>query len=465
MRFRTITLAITGAVTSLGWHLPLMAQGGIVDLTRLSNYANQPIPDYILKDNTGNGGNANPITDIGATLGRVLFYDKRLSRNDTISCASCHQQEHAFGDPDTASTGVSGTTGRHSMRLINARFSRESKFFWDERAATLEAQSTQPIHDHIEMGFSDRDGDPSFTDLVTKLSLIEEYKVLFTAVYGGPGIDEDRIQKALAQFVRSIQSFDSKYDIGRSVIGNDDDPFTNFTDEENSGKALFLRAPGDGGADCASCHQPPEFDIAPFSGNNGIISAIGGGNDFTVTRSPSLRDTVDTSGIPHGGFMHDASLPTLSDVINHYNSIPTNNEGLDARLARIGRSGDQGQQLNLTQTEKDNLVAFLKTLTGNAVYVDPKWSNPFDANNSLQVIVLPMDTDHLIFTGSGTSREVTVNAQAVPLIDYVFQTSSDLVNWTSTNITAPVSGALTMTVAAPEGTGKQFYRYIYIPES
>ena len=126
----------------------VVAQEGVVDLTNLANYANQPIPAYITRDNTP--GN-NPITDIGATLGRVLFYDKRLSKNDTVSCSSCHQQEHAFTDQDIASTGVAGTTGRHSMRLINPRFSSERKFFWDERATSVEDQSTKPIQDHVEM--------------------------------------------------------------------------------------------------------------------------------------------------------------------------------------------------------------------------------------------------------------------------------------------------------------------------
>lgn len=238
----TYHLKKTGIYSILTWGgiSAISAQDGQLDLTQLNNYANQTRPAYIQKDNTPT---ANPITDMGATLGRVLFYDKRLSRNNTISCASCHQQAHAFGDTALASTGVNGTTGRHSMRLINARFSRESKFFWDERAASLEAQTTQPIQDHVEMGFSNTNGDPSFSDLITKLSLIEEYKVLFTAVYGDSGIDEDRIQKALGQFVRSIQSFDSKYDTGRAAAPNDAAPFTNFTQQENNGKNLFLRPP------------------------------------------------------------------------------------------------------------------------------------------------------------------------------------------------------------------------------
>ena len=114
--------------------------GSTINPESLYNYANQSVPGYITKDNTA----GNPITNKGATLGRVLFYDKNLSSNNTISCSSCHQQANAFGDTNIASTGVNGTTGRHSMRLINTRFANETRFFWDERAVNLETQTTMP---------------------------------------------------------------------------------------------------------------------------------------------------------------------------------------------------------------------------------------------------------------------------------------------------------------------------------
>ena len=129
--------------------------GTKIDPSNLPNYASQTIPNYIRKDNTG----ANPITNEKAILGRVLFYDKSLSIDNTVACASCHQQAFGFSDPTLASQGVQGgLTTRHSMRLINTRFAIESKFFWDERAATLEAQVTTPIQDHAEMGFSGENG-------------------------------------------------------------------------------------------------------------------------------------------------------------------------------------------------------------------------------------------------------------------------------------------------------------------
>ena len=442
----------------------IVAQEGVVDLTNLANYANQPIPAYITRDNTP--GN-NPITNIGATLGRVLFYDKRLSKNDTVSCSSCHQQEHAFTDQDVASTGVAGTTGRHSMRLINPRFSAERKFFWDERATSVEDQSTKPIQDHVEMGFSGADGDPTLANLITKLSAIEEYQVLFTGVYGTPVITEQRMQRAMAQFVRSIQSFDSKYDTGRSSAVDDNAPFTNFTAEENAGKQLFMAPPGGGGpggpppgAGCAGCHRAPEFDIDPNSGNNGVVGSLLGGNDFTNTRSPSLRDLVDASGTPHTGFMHNASLTSLLDVVNHYNAIPAVVTGLDPRLQR---PPGQPQQLNLNQTQKDSLVAFLNTLTGVSVYTDTKWSDPFNIINQLSMIVLPLNTDSVSFSGVGAAREVTVTSVGVPNVAYIFQSSTDMITWTSTSVTASTTGELTMTVSAPETDAMCYYRYAYAP--
>lgn len=355
--------------------------GSSIDLENLANYANQTVPAYIIKDNS----QGNLITDKGATLGRVLFYDKNLSSNNTISCASCHKQEFAFSDTNVASTGVNGTTGRHSMRLINSRFASETKFFWNERALNLETQTTMPIKDHGEMGFSGENGDLSFDDLITKLSAIGYYKELFKFVYGTEEITEVKIQNALAQFIRSIQSFDSKYDIGRATAVNDAASFTNFTAEENQGKQLFLAPPQfnangsriGGGLGCAGCHRAPEFDIDPNSLNNGIIGTIAGtGIDTGNTRAPSLRDLVRTDGTTNGPMMHTGVITTLQAAIGHYGTInraPGNNN-LDPRLT----PGGVGQQLNLTATEVNAVIAFLRTLSGTDVYTNPKWSNPFN---------------------------------------------------------------------------------------
>lgn len=354
---------------------------GAIDLNNLSNYANQPIPDYINEDNT----DGNPITDGGAVLGRVLFYDTNLSSDNTVSCSSCHKQEFAFGDDAIASTGVNGTTGRHSIRLVNARFGEEDNFFWDERANTLEDQSTMPIQDHIEMGFSGLDGDPSFTDLIDKLENIEYYQELFTHVYGDANITEERMQNVLAQFVRSIQSFDSRYDAGRAQENGDRGNFNNFTAQENNGKELFMDRPDfnnngvriGGGIGCDACHRAPEFDIDDNSDNNGLIGTISGiGTDTEVTRSPSLRELFNAEGISNGPFMHNGFSSDFMDVLDHYDQISTNgNNNLDRRLRPMGN----GQNLVMTQAEKEDVIAFIKTLSGTAIYIDEKWSDPFQS--------------------------------------------------------------------------------------
>ncbi|MBL8001789.1 MAG: T9SS type A sorting domain-containing protein [Flavobacteriales bacterium] len=361
---------------------------GVIDLSALPNYANQPVPGYIQRDNTSS---ANLITDEGATLGRVLFHDQQLSRTGTVSCGSCHRQQFAFSDTAQASTGVAGTTGRHSMRLVNARFAQETHFFWDERADSLEMQATMPVKDHGEMGFSGTQGDPDIDSLITRLEGLSYYDPLFTAAFGDPDITEDRIQRALAQFVRSIQSFDSKYDAGRASVPNDQAPFPNYTGQENAGKTLFLTAPVfdaqgfriGGGAGCQACHRAPEFDIDPNSLNNGIINSLGGGLDLTNTRSPSLRDVVGPNGASNGPFFHTGGSSDLIGVIFHYDSMPAASltPQLDPRLRPAGNI----QRLQLTQQEKGQLAAFLRTLSGSNLYVDEKWSDPF-LNGQLTVI-------------------------------------------------------------------------------
>ena len=351
-----------------------------IDFNSLPNYANQAIPDYITKDNT----NTNPITNMGATLGRILFYDKNLSADNTVSCASCHQQAHAFSDLNNVSNGVNGNTARHSMRLINVRFAQETRFFWDERATTLEQQTTMPIQDHAEMGFSGLQGAPNFSDLITKLEGLPYYPTLFNEAFGNETISETSIQNALAQFIRSIQSFDSKYDQGRVLVANHNEPFPNFSASENNGKILFSTPPNfdangnrlSGGLGCNTCHNAPEFDIDPNSLNNGIIDIIGSTDqDITITRAPTLRDLFNSESVPNGAFMHSAISSDIFAVIEHYDNGITNSPNLDPRL--LGGPGGNGQRLQMSLEEKENLLAFLKTLSGTAVYHNEKWANPF----------------------------------------------------------------------------------------
>jgi len=355
---------------------------GRIDLENLENYENQTVPDYITKLND----NGNPISDPGATLGRGLVYDPALSNDDTISCSSCHNQTEAFSDLDIQSTGVEGAlTTRHSMRLINLQFTDATNFFWDNRATSLEDQESQPLASHAEHGFRGQNGRPDLDDLITKLEAIDYYQELFTFVYGDASVTEERLQLALAQFTKSIWSFDSKYDAGRAQVADDFQPFPNFTADENAGKILYLDNPVDGGAGCQRCHLAPEFDISPLGQHNGVISVAGspGDTDFTNFRSPSLRDMVGPNGSSNGPFMHDGSQSSLLQVLNHYNAIPvpTDPAELAEFMATIDPLLIDGsgavEQLNLNAVERQQLLEFLETLSGTNVYSDTKYSDPF----------------------------------------------------------------------------------------
>lgn len=365
----------TDAITTTNYPAVEAAFGTNINLNSLENYAGQGKPAYITKDNSG----GNPITNAGATLGRVLFYDKNLSISNTIACGNCHKQSLAFGDSVIQSIGVNGVTTRHSMRLVNARFADEIRFFWDKRAVTLENQTTQPVQNHVEMGFSGLNGEPGISALIAKLQGIGYYKELFRFVYGDTVVTETRMQKAMGQFIRSIQSFDSKFDAGMAQVSGPNQDFPNYTAQENQGKQLFFAPPGApiAGAGCVACHKAPEFDIDPKSGNNGVIGVAGStaGTDITNTNAPSLRNVLNPAGKPNGPFMHDGSLLTLAAVINHYSKVTValGNTNLDPRLA----NGGNGQTLTLNPQQKDAIVAFLATLSGNDVYTNKKWANPF----------------------------------------------------------------------------------------
>ncbi len=317
----------------------------------------------------------NPITDEGASLGRVLFYDLSLSQNRTKACASCHDAQFAFTDPDRFSEGFEGgRTGRNSMSLMNLRFYDRGNMFWDERAASLEEQVLMPIQDAVEMGMD-------LDTLVQRLSQTEHYPILFELAFGDPAISSDRISLALAQFVRSIVSIGSRYDEGLRAAGNNPQAqFVSFTAEENQGKQIFL-ARG-----CAACHLPRGQGATIFfmdrPRNNGLTDGTEADPDIglgEVTGRPQDRGAFKSSSLRNialtAPYMHDGSLATLRDVIEHYNSGVENHPNLDQRL----RQGPQGQprRMNLSETEKRALEAFLNTLTDRASLSHEKHANPF----------------------------------------------------------------------------------------
>lgn len=311
-------------------------------------------PTAVSADNTPA---SNVTTDAGATLGRVLFYDRRLSVNGRVSCASCHRQEFAFSDTARLSRGVgAGVTSRHSMGLTNARFYASGRFFWDERAATLEAQVLQPIADPTEMG-------ERLEQLPAKLALASYYPALFDAAFGTREITTDRVGRALAQFVRALVSTNAKLDraFGPNGVPNFEGT---LTAQELLGQQLYT-----GRAGCARCHGTTAHisDAVHNTGLDATITDAGAGNGRF--KAPSLRNVE-----VRPPYMHDGRFQTLEQVVDFYDRGVRANPALDPRLRT---PGGQPQRLNLTPTERDALVAFLKTLTDRTFLTDPRFGDPF----------------------------------------------------------------------------------------
>lgn len=332
-----------------------------------------------------NTPDTNPVTNEGATLGRVLFYDKRLSSNGNIACASCHKQELGFSDDKILSEGFDGgSTRRHSMSLTNARFYFSGKFFWDERATTLEEQVLMPFQDPVEMGLS-------LDELEAIVSQQEYYPVLFEAAFDDPTITSEKIGLAISQFVRSIVSTNSKYDQARAQVNSPIMDFPGFTEEENLGKSLFLRPRilGNGNRpNCAGCHVSEAFVGPILNGPMGESNATINGLDLESTEDlgvfessnnpmdigkfkvPSLRNIGVTAP-----FMHDGRFETLEEVVDFYSEGIQNHRNLRPPL--VGQNGE-ALQFDFTEIEKEALVAFLHTLTDESMLNDEKFSDPFN---------------------------------------------------------------------------------------
>lgn len=354
----------------------------------------------------------NPATTEGVTLGRVLFYDRRLSANGENACSSCHDPAVGFSDPRTRSPGFEGgLTRRHSMGLINLRWYAREAMFWDERAATLEDQVLMPIQDDTEMGLS-------LDELVDRLSSTDYYGPLFEAAFGDPEVTPTRVSRALAQFVRSIVSYRSRWDEGVAAVDGDiASDFPNFTAEENRGKTIFFGqhdtttrglcgtchlmgnplalVPGAGpGAPPGAPAGPPGAPAgAPGGGatdntaiffmvepaNNGLIDEDDAGR-MEITglaehdgefKSPSLRN-IELSA----PYMHDGRFETLEEVVAFYNSGIEAHPNLDPALRTAGPGGGP-LRLNLDAADQAALVAFLRTLTDDTLATDPRFANPF----------------------------------------------------------------------------------------
>lgn len=318
----------------------------------------------------------NQISDDGATLGRVLFYDKKLSINNQTACASCHLQSKAFSDPVNFSTGFEGKlTGRNSMSIVNSINS--TGYFWDNRTARLEDMVMQPIKHQVEMGMEKMD------ILPLKLQQVSYYAPLFKKAFGSEEITKEKISKAMAQFLRSMTSFDSKADqtnlMNSGVFGGGWGQSTDprVTPQENHGSLLFFEK------GCTNCHSGTnlrgwnETDFANIGLEMNYSDKGMGVTDPAqegVFKIPSLRNVALTAP-----YMHDGRFATLRDVLHHYNSNVVDHPNLDTRLKENpwGSGVNPPRKLNLTENDINDMIAFLNTLTDEKLVSDAKFSDPF----------------------------------------------------------------------------------------
>lgn len=366
--------------------LKIAKDGSVPVLPEISyEYANPLLPSY-LEDNAQGFGDhynppGNPITNAGARLGRVLFYDTRLSKNQTISCASCHVASLGFSDSATFSKGFDGSlTTRQSMGLTNARVQPSGRFFWDASATVLKEQVTMAITSSVEMGME-------MHEVNSRLKNAGFYQGLFADAFGDPNISSDRITSAIGQFVRSMVSKNSKFDL--AVVQEDRffPPFETFSQIENDGYKLFLDV------GCANCHVVPHF-VGELPTNNGLdannANDKGLGEkthssfDEGKFKAPQLRNIELTAP-----YMHDGRFKTLEEVIEHYNSGIQPNPALGEQL----KNSFDGTpvRLKLSSYQKQSLVAFLKTLTDPYFVNDPRFEDPFAITEPGKVESTPMD--------------------------------------------------------------------------
>jgi len=311
----------------------------------------------------------NPMTEEGVALGRLLFWDSNLSIDGTISCGSCHLPEYAFSDPSTFSAGVNGALStRHSMVLVNVGWS--TSFFWDGRSETLEEQVQIPISHPDEMALP-------WAEALARLEADADYPDSFGAAFGDPEITQERTAKALAQFVRTLISGNSKYDRWRRGEAS-------LTDSEFNGYEIFLREGGDPettpggqlGGDCFHCHSEAGtlFTDHLFR-NNGLDSTFVNDPGFAgVTgvpldsgrfKTPTLRNVALS-----GPYMHDGRFATLEEVIDHYNSGGVGSSTIDPFM-KYTTGG-----LTLSPSMKADLIAFMHTLTDTAFIQNPAFQDP-----------------------------------------------------------------------------------------
>ena len=338
------------------------------------------VDDYSLKLPETLGGFTPFINNKEATLGRVLFYDKRLSSNKEVNCATCHQAEKAFADGEQFSKGVvTERTSRNTLALgtfpsFNAYYgSGGTRLFWDNRAGSVMEQSAETMKNPVEMGNVD------LGDLADELLQEDFYQTLFEKAFPNTQwlTNEEKMLQALQTFVSSLGCFNTKYDNALiAANGNEGISFSSFTEEENRGKQIY----NDNCINCHSLRSTAFFGGTPsvVAANNGLDMDYEDEGMFTVSnistekgvfKVPLLRNIELTAP-----YMHDGRFATLEDVVEHYSAGLQNHPNLHAEL----RDGSgQPKKLNLSETDKQALVKFLKTLTDNTSLLHVRYSNPF----------------------------------------------------------------------------------------
>lgn len=297
----------------------------------------------------------NPLTEEGIALGRKLFYDPILSGNNTMSCASCHKQEFAFGDNTAFSLGIDGLPGtRNSMPLANLGFQR--KFFWDGGAADIESQAIAPIQNPVEMH-------ENLPNMLQKLNASASYPALFQKAFGGSSITTVMVMRALAQFERTLISGNAKWDkYQRGEVA--------LTAAEERGKEVFL---AEKKGDCTHCHslgstfsdfefRNTGLDSIPLDAGRYLITLLA--TDSGKFKTPTLRNIAVTAP-----YMHDGRFKTLEECIDHYNTDFRYTSYLDGNILARTKG-------TISAQDKADLIAFLNTLTDDEFLHNPKFGKP-----------------------------------------------------------------------------------------
>lgn len=306
----------------------------------------------------------NPMTEEGVWLGRNLFWEKKLSKNNIQSCGTCHAPNAAFSDTAQFSVGVEGNEGnRQAMALVNLGWS--NFFFWDGRVSTLEQQVLKPVPNPVEMN-------QPWPLAVQKLQEDPRYPLMFYRAFGTYTIDSMLVAKAIAQFMRTMISGNSKFD--QYVNGS-----ASLTSQELYGLNLYTVdrdiAGGTMGADCFHCHGYPFMQLQNEFHNNALDATFldlgrgmvtGNPNDYGKFKVPSLRNVALSAP-----YMHDGRFNTLDEVINHYSTGLNNSATVSPFMLNINDGGIQ-----IPPTEKAALKAFLETLTDWEFINNPDFSDP-----------------------------------------------------------------------------------------